>query len=64
MQFIGKKSEISQIIAFLRSHVGMSFIWKDPFLGDCLFYCDSFDFNNNGADVYTVSATFQQTFQP
>ena len=64
MEFVGKKSEISQIIAFLRAHVGISFIWKDPFEGNLLFQCETFSPSPQGADIYTLTATFEQTFQP
>lgn len=64
MQFIGRKAEMKPLIEFLRSHVGKSFIWNDPMIGDAFFYCDSPTYLNNGADVYTVTGTFQQTFQP
>lgn len=64
MTFIGKKSKMADIISFLDSHSGKSFIWNDPFYGDAFFYCDEYRYNNNGSTVYTVTATFEQTFQP
>lgn len=64
MQFIGQKKEMQALMEFLRVHIGRSFIWNDPLVGDCFFYCDSFKPVNNGAKVYTVTAIFQQTFQP
>lgn len=64
LEFVYKESDMALIIAFLNSHVGKSFEWDEPFFGTSLFYCDEYDYSDQGAGVYSLSATFEQTFQP
>lgn len=64
VEFVGTKLRTQEIIDFLRSHVGKSFIWDEPFVGDGYFYCDTFSPAPNGQRLWTVTATFEQTYQP
>lgn len=64
VEFVGRKDRIKEISDFLRSHVGKSFIWDEPLVGDGFFYCDTFNPSPNGSRLYTLTATFEQTYQP
>lgn len=64
LSFSGGKSEIAQIVAFIDAHVGVSFLWSPPFGGQGYYQCDGYTDSNEGGDVFTIAATFQQTFQP
>lgn len=64
VEFVGTKERTQQILDFLRSHVGQSFIWDEPFAGDGYFYCDTFNPSPNGQRLWTVNATFEKTYQP
>lgn len=64
VEFVGSKQRTQEIIDFLRAHVGQSFIWEIPFVGDGYFYCDTFNPTPNGQRLWTVTATFEQTYQP
>lgn len=64
VEFIGNKLRTQEIINFLDSHVGESFIWEVPFFGDGYFYCDTYNPAPNGQRLWTVTATFEQTYQP
>lgn len=64
VEFIGSKARIQEIINFLDSHAGKSFIWETPFFGDGYFYCDTYNPSANGQRLWSVTATFEQTYQP
>lgn len=64
VEFIGKMSRIKEISDFLRSHVGQSFIWDEPLVGDGYFLCKDFNPTPNGNRLWTITATFEQTYQP
>lgn len=64
VEFVARKDRIKEISDFLRSHVGKSFIWDEPLVGDGYFYCDTFNPSPNGSRLYTLTATFEQTYQP
>jgi len=64
VEFVGKKDRIQEIVNFLDSHVGVSFIWDAPFFGDGYFYCDTYNPSPNGFRLYTLTATFEQIYQP
>ena len=63
LTFTGSSALISQIAAFLDAHVGVSFFFAHPIHGTGLYYCDSYSDSGEGL-TYTLTATFQQTFQP
>lgn len=62
--FVGITSRTTEIIQFLDSHVGKSFLWDSPIYGNALFYCDTYSLAANGNGVWTITATFEQTYQP
>lgn len=62
--FTGDEARTLEIIDFLDSHVGKSFVWDSPLYGEKLFYCDTYAINPNGNGVWTLTATFEQTYQP
>lgn len=64
VEFVGNKQRAQEIVNFLDSHVGKSFIWEVPFFGDAYFYCDTYNPAPNGNRLWTVTATFEQTYQP
>jgi len=64
LEFIGKQDKIKQISDFLRSHVGKSFIWDEPLVGDGYFLCSTFNPAPNGNRLWSITATFEQTYQP
>lgn len=63
LTFTGPQSRIEQIIAFLDAHVGRSFYWQSP-RGLLLFQCDSHSEPFPTGMVHSITATFEQTFQP
>ena len=64
VEFVGTKERIQEINNFLRSHVGKSFIWDEPLVGDGYFLCKDFNPTPNGNRLWTITATFEQTYQP
>lgn len=64
VEFVGKLDRIMEINSFLRSHIGKSFIWDEPLVGEGFFYCDTFNPSPNGNRLWTITATFEQTYQP
>ena len=63
LNFVGKKAQIAPIVAFLDSHIGQSFLWEGPW-GVGLYYCDTYNDIDLGGSVFSLTATFEQTFQP
>ena len=64
VEFVGSRSEVGQIVSFLEAHAGRSFLWAPLFSAQGLYQCDEFEPAHQGGDVYTLSATFAQTFSP
>lgn len=64
LEFVGKKDWIRQISSFLRSHVGKTFIWDEPLVGDGYFSCETFNPSPNGNVLWKITATFEQVYQP
>ncbi|WP_439444434.1 phage tail protein [Xanthomonas translucens pv. translucens] len=64
LSFTGMKPQMAEIVSFLEAHVGRSFFWTPPFGGQGYYQCDEFSDTNNGGLVFTITATFEQTFQP
>lgn len=62
--FTGISSRTTEIVQFLDAHVGVSFLWDSPIYGNSLFYCDTYSLSPNGNGVWTINATFEQTYQP
>jgi len=63
LTFTGTKARIDQIIDFLDAHVGRSFFWTGP-RGTALYTCDTHTEPLPNGLTHTVTATFEQTFQP
>ncbi|MDR5825787.1 phage tail protein [Caballeronia sp. LZ043] len=66
LQFVNDAATISAILAFLRAHAGATaFLWT-PLLWTApgLFTCESFSEPTRDGAVYTITATFDQTFAP
>lgn len=63
LSFTGRKAEIDQIIDFLDRHVGRSFYWQSP-RGMMLFECVAQGEPFPDGRAHSVTATFEQTFQP
>lgn len=65
LTFIGKSEEIFEIRSFLRRHGGWkSFQWTTSFGDDYLFRAKGLQMSKVGANVYNLTVTFTQTFQP
>ncbi|KLC04495.1 hypothetical protein TB9_17840 [Xanthomonas perforans] len=61
---VGKQALIRQIADFLDAHVGRSFLWTPPLSTQGYYQCTGYNSVAHGADNYTLSATFEQHFQP
>ena len=61
----GGAARIKQIITFLDRHQGAkAFLWTPP-LGELgLYKCNGYKPTHKGGNVYTLTATFEQTFHP
>lgn len=64
VSFTDRESVIQAIADFLDAHMGRSFLWKPPLAAQGFYQCDTHTASDNGRGVYTLTATFQQTFQP
>ena len=62
--FVGRRGEMQDLVDFLANHVGQSFQFTPPLGQLSLWQCDQWEPKNEGADIYTVNATFRQTFSP
>lgn len=65
LTFRGSSALIGQIASFLDAHTGAtSFLWTPPAPNASQGYytCDTYTMQANGADVYTLSATFNEVF--
>jgi phage-related protein len=65
VSFTGPKARIQEVIAFLRRHKGANaFLWVPPLGVLGLYKCTGYQPSHKGGTVYTLSATFEQTFHP
>lgn len=64
LKFGGPKEEMEPIVAFIVAHIGQSFLWTPPFGGPGYYQCDGYSDSGQGGQVYTIAATFEQTYQP
>ncbi|CAD6536432.1 hypothetical protein LMG27952_03148 [Paraburkholderia hiiakae] len=66
LQFIGDAAKISSILAFLRAAAGStSFNWTPPlWTAPALFTCETWSEPTKDGNVFTITATFEQTFAP
>jgi phage-related protein len=64
LTFTGQQARIMEIRDFLRAQQGYkSFIWSPPLDGPLYFKCKAYSPTSLGGDAWTLSATFEQTFQ-
>ena len=67
LTFRGTASTMGAIAAFIDAHAGAtSFLWTPPAPNDAQgsFTCEGYTIQANGANVYTLTATFQEVFHP
>lgn len=66
LQFVGKIDYVTAIKAFLDRHGGWKpFIWTPPFSSVALYFKGvEVSVSSSGADVWTLSVTFQQSARP
>lgn len=65
LSFIGKSSELLPIINFLDAHGGARSFYYTPPLGvQGIYRCKNPQIKSDGADIHTITATFEQSFQP
>ncbi|MBW9244196.1 MULTISPECIES: phage tail protein [Pseudomonas] len=65
LTFLGDGVRTKQIMDFIDAHKGArGFLWTPP-LGELgLYKCDGYQLTPHGAENYTLTATFEQNFQP
>lgn len=65
ISLVGREPKIRAALDFLRARKGgVSFLWTPP-LGDQGYYlCKTYSATPHGNGVFTLTATFEQTFQP
>lgn len=65
ISIVGRAAKVGPALEFIRAHKGaVSFLWTPPLGVQGLYQCKAYNLIPHGAGVYTLSATFEQTFQP
>lgn len=65
VSFVGKSDYIAPIKAFFDAHAGhKSFYWTPPMGVQGLYKAASYSLASNGADIFTLTVTFEQAFHP
>ncbi|SMG00329.1 Phage minor tail protein [Burkholderia singularis] len=65
LSFRGRAEVIAAIRAFLRRHAGVrAFNWTPPLGEPGLYVCKKFSRVFQTKHVFTITATFEQTFSP
>lgn len=66
VSFTGQQKDMVPLLSFIRSHTTTSFLWTPPYgvVGLYRVVSDSIKAAPVGGAVMTVSATFEQAFQP
>lgn len=64
VNFRGIEAELQPIVEFIEAHLGLSFFWKPRFGAVGLYQCDGYSDGASEGEMLSISATFQQTFQP
>lgn len=64
LQFKKDATTMAAILAFLDAHAGVSFYWSPLLRGPLLFTCETYGEPTKDGDIYTLTATFEQTFAP
>lgn len=63
LTFIGDASKIGAILAFLDARAGAeAFYWTPLLRTQSLFTCETYSEPTKDGDIYTITATFDQTF--
>jgi phage-related protein len=63
LTFRGTAAKMQAIASFIDAHAGAtSFLWTPPNDTQGYFTCESYTVQAQGADVYTLTATFQEVF--
>ncbi|WP_211195175.1 phage tail protein [Stenotrophomonas maltophilia] len=65
ISIVGRESKVGPALAFLRARQGaVSFLWTPPLGVQGYYLCKTYTLTPHGNGVYTLAATFEQTFQP
>ncbi len=65
ISIVGRQAKVGPALAFLRARKGaISFLWTPPLGVQGLYLCKAYNLTGHGNGVFTLSATFEQTFQP
>ena len=66
LKFDRPQSEIAAIEAFIDAHAGISFFWTPPKVGAVPLYftCEQYNTNIRSSGQATLTARFEQSFQP
>lgn len=57
-------TRFTDVQTFLDGHIGQSFYWTPPGGVQALFMCTDFTQTPSDCDYQSISATFQEVFQP
>lgn len=60
---VGTGTEILPIFQFLEDHFGKKFKWKPFLAAEGVYQCDEYDLTPQSGNLYTLSATFTQTYK-
>lgn len=65
LTFTGKRPDIEPIKAFLDAHAGYkSFYWTPPMGVQGLYRAGSYSLAAQGAEIFSITVTFEQAFAP
>ncbi|NID14402.1 phage tail protein [Luteibacter yeojuensis] len=64
IRWSGPKDTALAIRDFLRAHIGVPFYWTAPGDTQQLYTCVTWSPNDEGGNVYTITATFEQFNSP
>lgn len=65
LSFTGRKADVQPIMDFLDARQGyQSFYWTPPLGTQGYYTCEQYDQHQIGNDVWQITATFEQSFQP
>lgn len=64
VNFSGYAHQVAPVLAFIRAHKGMSFLWKPPLGTQGLYKCKKYNINPQSSTYYVLSMEFEQAFAP
>ncbi|RRU23571.1 phage tail protein [Stenotrophomonas sp. 278] len=65
ISIVGRAAKVQPALEFIRAHQGArSFLWTPPLGAQGLYRCKTYNLIPHGNGVFTLNATFEQTFQP